>query len=80
MYAKKGIRCNVLAPGGVNTHIMDEAEPDPEGAALCSSGAGSMPRMGEPEELAKAALFLASDDASFVNGEILVADGGWLAY
>jgi NAD(P)-dependent dehydrogenase (short-subunit alcohol dehydrogenase family) len=36
--------------------------------------------MGEPEELAKAALFLASDDASFVNGETLVADGGWLAY
>jgi NAD(P)-dependent dehydrogenase (short-subunit alcohol dehydrogenase family) len=80
MYAKKGIRCNVLAPGGVNTHIMDEAEPDPEGAALCSSGAGSMPRMGEANEIAKVALFLASDDASFVNGETLVADGGWLAY
>jgi NAD(P)-dependent dehydrogenase (short-subunit alcohol dehydrogenase family) len=80
MYAQKGIRCNVLAPGGVNTNIMIDAHPDAEGAALCSSGAASMPRMGEPEELAKAALFLASDDASFVNGETLVADGGWLAY
>ena len=80
MYAQKGIRCNVLAPGGVNTNIMIDAHPDEEGAALCSSGAASMPRMGEPEELAKAALFLASDDASFVNGETLVADGGWLAY
>ncbi len=80
MYAKKGIRCNVIAPGGVNTNIMRDAQPDPEGAALCSSGAGSMSRMGEPEEIAKVALFLASDDSSFVNGEVIVADGGWLAY
>jgi NAD(P)-dependent dehydrogenase (short-subunit alcohol dehydrogenase family) len=80
MYAQKGIRCNAIAPGGVTTHIMDDAEPDQEGAALCSSGAGSMPRMGEANEIAKVALFLASDDASFVNGETLVADGGWLAY
>jgi NAD(P)-dependent dehydrogenase (short-subunit alcohol dehydrogenase family) len=80
MYAQKGIRCNAIAPGGVTTHIMDDAEPDQEGAALCSSGAGSMPRMGESNEIAKVALFLASDDASFVNGETLVADGGWLAY
>ncbi|TDQ16624.1 NAD(P)-dependent dehydrogenase (short-subunit alcohol dehydrogenase family) [Algoriphagus boseongensis] len=80
MYAKKGIRSNVIAPGGVNTNIMKDAKPDEEGAALCSSGAGSMPRMGEPEEIAKAALFLASDDSSFVNGEVLTADGGWTAY
>lgn len=80
MYAKKGIRCNVIAPGGVHTNIMRDAQPDPEGAALCSSGAGSMPRMGESDEIAKVALFLASDDSSFVNGEVLVADGGWLAY
>lgn len=80
MYSKKGIRSNVIAPGGVNTNIMKEAHPDEEGAALCSSGAGSMPRMGEPEEIAKVALFLASEDSSFVNGEVLVADGGWTAY
>jgi NAD(P)-dependent dehydrogenase (short-subunit alcohol dehydrogenase family) len=80
MYAKKGIRCNVIAPGGVNTNIMKDAHPDPEGAALCSSGAGSMPRMGESEEIAKIALFLASEDSSFINGEVIVADGGWLAY
>jgi NAD(P)-dependent dehydrogenase (short-subunit alcohol dehydrogenase family) len=80
MYAQKGIRCNAIAPGGVNTNIMKNAHPDAEGAALCSSGSGSMPRMGESEEIAKVALFLASEDSSFVNGETLVADGGWLAY
>lgn len=79
-YAKKGIRCNVIAPGGVNTNIMKNAQPDEEGAALCSSGAGSMPRMGESDEIARIALFLASEDSSFVNGEVLVADGGWTAY
>lgn len=80
MYAKKGIRSNVIAPGGVNTNIMKNAVPDEEGAALCSSGAGSMPRMGESDEIAKVALFLATDDSSFVNGEVLTADGGWTAY
>lgn len=80
MYAKKGIRSNVIAPGGVNTNIMQNASPDEEGAKLCSSGAASMPRMGEPEEIAKIALFLASEDSSFVNGEVLTADGGWTAY
>lgn len=80
MYAKKGIRSNVIAPGGVNTDIMKNAIPDEEGSALCSSGAGSMPRMGESDEIAKVALFLASDDSSFVNGEVLTADGGWTAY
>ena len=80
MYAKKGIRSNIIAPGGVNTNIMRDANPDEEGAAICSSGAGSMPRMGEPHEIAKVALFLASEDSSFVNGEVLTADGGWTAY
>lgn len=80
MYAKKGIRCNAIAPGGVNTNIMKNAQPDAEGAVLCSSGIGSNPRMGEPEEIAKTALFLASDDSSFITGAVITADGGWTAY
>ncbi|WP_217636920.1 SDR family oxidoreductase [Dendrosporobacter quercicolus] len=36
--------------------------------------------MGEPEEIAKVALFLASDDSSFVNGTVVIADAGWTAY
>lgn len=80
MYAKKGIRCNAIAPGGVNTNIMKNAQPDAEGAVLCSSGIGSNPRMGEPEEIAKTALFLASEDSSFITGTVITADGGWTAY
>lgn len=80
MYAKKGIRCNAIAPGGVNTNIMKNAHPDPEGAVICSSGIGSNPRMGEPEEIAKTALFLASEDSSFITGAVITADGGWTAY
>lgn len=80
MYAKKGIRCNAIAPGGVNTNIMKNAQPDAEGAVLCSSGIGSNPRMGEPVEIAKTALFLASDDSSFITGTVITADGGWTAY
>ena len=44
------------------------------------SGAGNNPRSGEPEEIAQVALFLASDDSGFVNGEVIRADAGWMAY
>ena len=44
------------------------------------AGAGNSPRTGTPEEIATIALFLASDDSSFVNGVAIAADGGWTAY
>jgi NAD(P)-dependent dehydrogenase (short-subunit alcohol dehydrogenase family) len=80
MYSQKGIRCNAIAPGGVNTNIGKNMHPDPFGYERCTSGSASMPRMGESDEIARVALFLASDDSSFINGEVLTADGGWVAY
>jgi NAD(P)-dependent dehydrogenase (short-subunit alcohol dehydrogenase family) len=80
MYAQKGIRCNAIAPGGVNTNIGKNMKPNPFGYERCVAGAASMPRMGEPNEIANTALFLACADSSFVNGSVITADGGWTAY
>ena len=80
MYAGKGIRANAIAPGGVNTNIGAHMHPNAFGYERMISGSATMPRMADPEEIARVALFLVSDDASFVNGEVLVADGGWTAY
>jgi NAD(P)-dependent dehydrogenase (short-subunit alcohol dehydrogenase family) len=77
-YALKGIRCNVICPGGVATNISVR-QPDPLGYERLTTTLGMNVRTAQPEELAQIALFLASDDSSFVNGEVLVADGGWTA-
>lgn len=82
MYAKSGIRCNVIAPGAVETNIagtIDFSKITPLVQDRIMSGLVLNPRSGSSEEIAKAALFLASDDSSFVNGEVLVVDGGWTA-
>ena len=80
MYADKGVRCNAIAPGGVKTNIVAHMHPNAFGYERAISGSANMSRVAEPEEIAAAALFMVSDDASFVNGEVLVADGGWTAY
>lgn len=80
-YANKGIRCNAIAPGGVQTNIASTlTNPNPFGAERANAGVSANPRFGESEEIAKVALFLASDDSSFVNGAVIVADSGWTAY
>jgi NAD(P)-dependent dehydrogenase (short-subunit alcohol dehydrogenase family) len=80
MYDRRGIRSNVIAPGGVATELSAGIEFDPEGAGITMSGLNLNPRNGEPGEIARGALFLASDDSSFVNGATIVADAGWSAY
>jgi NAD(P)-dependent dehydrogenase (short-subunit alcohol dehydrogenase family) len=81
MYALQGVRCNAIAPGGVETNIGTSMTNINElGFSRQQSGVASNPRMGQPEEIAKVALFLASDDSSFVNGAVINADAGWTAY
>lgn len=81
MYADKGIRCNAICPGAVETNIMPQGVvPNALGMDKAMKGIAANPRSGDPMEIARVALFLASDDSSFVNGVTLVADGGWTAY
>ncbi|QQE78882.1 SDR family oxidoreductase [Alicyclobacillus sp. SO9] len=82
-YSKLGIRCNAIAPGAVETNIgADLANVDPSSLGLQQAmiGIGVNPRTGKPEEIARVALFLASDDSSFINGTVITADAGWTAY
>ena len=74
-----GIRVNVLSPGATDTPGLNALAPGEEqNRAFKAVFAEAIPlgRVGEPEELAAAALFLASDESSFVNGSELFADGG----
>jgi len=79
-YAKEGIRSNAIAPGGINTEIAASmGMPDGDGYGRIQGILGLNPGMGEGTDIAKAALFLASDESSFINGQILGVDGGWSA-
>lgn len=80
MYAAEGIRCNALCPGAVETAIGIGGAPSEFGYGRMQLGLGTNPRAAKPEELARIALALVSDDGSFVNGAALVVDGGWSAY
>jgi NAD(P)-dependent dehydrogenase (short-subunit alcohol dehydrogenase family) len=79
-YAKSGIRCNAIAPGGVTTNIMNGMKPNEFGMEKAMSGINGNIRMGESEEIARIALFLACEDSSLVNGTVITADAGWTAY
>jgi NAD(P)-dependent dehydrogenase (short-subunit alcohol dehydrogenase family) len=74
-YARQGIRANALCPGPIETQLLQELLSDPARRARRMVHI-PMGRLGRAEELAKAALFLASDDASFMTGSALVVDGG----
>ncbi len=77
MYGSKGIRCNAIALGGVKTAIDVGGEPNPMGMQILNKSMATMTRLGDPDEVAKLALFLVSDDSSLLNGAVVVADAGW---
>lgn len=77
-YSKEKIRSNAIAPGGINTEIASAmGMPDMDGFARIKGVQALMPATGEGIDIANAALFLASDDSSFISGQILGVDGGW---
>ena len=77
-YAGRKVRVNCLNPGWIETDMIREATENPDLRALLEAQT-PMGRLGRAEEVASAALFLASDDSSFMTGAPLILDGGWTA-
>ena len=79
-YATKGIRINAVCPGFIETDLVKRSgmKENDELYDMVKS-LHPMNRLGTPEEVAKAALWLCSDDASFITGHALFVDGGYLA-
>ena len=78
-HGKEGIRCNAIAPGLIVTPSTQDS--------YAASGVGDImlrhhltPRLGRPEDIAAAVVFLASDDAAFITGQVICVDGGLLAH
>ena len=80
MYMEEGIRVNAIAPGGIRSEIASSMGiPNPRGYERVKRVLAAAPPPGETEQIAKAALFLAGDDSSYISGDVLLVDGGWAA-
>jgi NAD(P)-dependent dehydrogenase (short-subunit alcohol dehydrogenase family) len=78
-YGRDGIRCVAICPGGVATNI-EVQNLHPRGEAAINKVVAASERWAEPQEIAAVVAFVSSDEASFVNGAAIVADGAWTAY
>ncbi|NJO96031.1 MAG: SDR family oxidoreductase [Pleurocapsa sp. CRU_1_2] len=78
-YAQSGIRINTVGPGAIETAMFEKATDGQDEAKAYMAGLHPMGRVGKPSEVANAVLWLSSDHASFVTGETLIVDGGYIA-
>ena len=81
-HALDGIRVNCICPGRVETPFVAarlKEYPNPQKAYQEMAATQAIGRMGKPEEIAAAALYLASDESAFITGTALLIDGGWSA-
>lgn len=79
-HGKDGVRVNCICPGYIDAGLAEgyfQAQTDPDSAREAAGKLHALGRIGRPEEVGRAAVFLASDDASFVTGAALVVDGGF---
>jgi NAD(P)-dependent dehydrogenase (short-subunit alcohol dehydrogenase family) len=79
-HGKEGIRVNCICPGYIDAGLAwgyFEVQPDPAAARAAAGKLHALWRIGKPEEVARVAVFLASDDASFMTGSAVVVDGGF---
>jgi NAD(P)-dependent dehydrogenase (short-subunit alcohol dehydrogenase family) len=79
-HGKEGIRVNCICPGYIDAGLAEsyfQAQPDPAAARAAAGKLHALWRIGRPEEVARVAVFLASDEASFVTGASIVVDGGF---
>jgi NAD(P)-dependent dehydrogenase (short-subunit alcohol dehydrogenase family) len=74
-YARSGIRINAICPGMIRTPLLESSDADADAVAALQA----MNRLGTPEEIANAVLWMASDKASFCTGNLMSVDGGWTA-
>ncbi len=75
LYGPHGIRVNAVAPGRIDTPLMRGTAPDANEAARMAT---PLRRLGSPEDVAQTCLFLTSDNATFVTGQVCDVAGGWL--
>jgi NAD(P)-dependent dehydrogenase (short-subunit alcohol dehydrogenase family) len=76
-YAKKNIRVNAVCPGAIHTPMLERFT---AGEEKSMADQDPMGRIGRPEEIAESVLWLCSDKSSYVTGQALAVDGGWVAH
>jgi NAD(P)-dependent dehydrogenase (short-subunit alcohol dehydrogenase family) len=78
-YGRYNIRVNCICPGVINTPMVERISKESHATAQDNSRMSVLGRVGTPEEIARTAVFLASDDAGFATGAPFIIDGGWIA-